>query len=89
MKKLILLSLITVGATIPLQAKNVCAPAAGKKWVPMASARKAAVAAGYTNIRMGIEAGCYEAEAKKNGVDYEIYIDPVTGKIVKVRKDID
>lgn len=90
MKKIMLLTLAAMVAS-PAVAKtdNFCDVKHGSKWISLKQARQIASAAGYTKIRMGMEAGCFEAEAEKGGQDYEVYIHPVTGKIVKVRKDID
>jgi hypothetical protein len=87
--RLIIIAALLCATSAPVHAKNICTVKPGEKWIPIATAKAKATAAGYTNIRMGIEAGCYEAEAKKGGVDYEIYIHPVSGKIVLTRKDID
>jgi hypothetical protein len=91
MKSFVFLATIATLAAIPAQAqsKNLCTVAPGKKWIPMAAAKKVVAAAGYTKIRMGLEAGCYEGEAQKGGVQYEVFVHPQTGKIVKVRKDAD
>jgi hypothetical protein len=89
MKKFIAAALLASATFTPLYAKNVCTVKPGEKWLSIPAAKAKAAAAGYTNIRMGVEAGCYEAEAKKGGQDYEIYIHPVSGKIVMVRKDVD
>ena len=90
MKKVMLLTLAAMVAS-PAVAKTdkFCDVKAGSKWISLQKARQIASAAGYKKIRMGMEAGCFEAEAEKGGQDYEIYIHPVSGKIVKVRKDID
>ena len=90
MKKVMLLTLAAMVAS-PAVAKTdkFCDVKAGSKWISLQKARQIASAAGYSKIRMGMEAGFFEAEAEKGGQDYEVYIHPVSGKIVKIRKDID
>jgi uncharacterized membrane protein YkoI len=36
-----------------------------------------------------MEYGCYEAEGNKDGIQIEIYVDPITGKVLMIRKDQD
>ena len=66
-----------------------CSRSPKSQWRTMSDARAAAEALGYKNIRkMEIEDGCYEVYAldKKNR-RVEIYIDPVSLKIVHVEVD--
>ncbi|MBV7256637.1 PepSY domain-containing protein [Pacificimonas sp. WHA3] len=73
----------------PLAAKQFCQPELGATWLSIRDIKKKVEAAGYKDFRIGLEYGCYEAEGSKNGIDLEVYVHPVTGKIVKVRKDLD
>ncbi len=42
---------------------------------------------GYTIRKVKTEDGYLEAYALLNGVRFEIYVDPTTGKVVKIKQD--
>ncbi len=64
-----------------------CGQTSQSQWRTMDDARAAAEALGYKNIRkMEMEDGCYEAYAfDKDNRRVEIYMDPVSLKIVRVK----
>ena len=76
-------------ATAPAHAANLCRPKPGVKWLSLAQARLLLNKAGYRGFRIGVERGCFEGEGSRNGVKLEIYLHPVTGKIVMVQDDAD
>jgi hypothetical protein len=88
--KILVLAALSIGLlTTPAHAANLCSPKPGQKWLTMAQIKKKVEAAGYKNFRIGMEYGCYEAEGKKDGTQIEVYVDPITGKVLMVRKDQD
>jgi hypothetical protein len=91
MKKILYILLASMTATTPLPASaaNLCGPRAGVKWLTLQQARQRLAKAGYAGFRVGVEHGCYEGEGSKGGRKLEVYLDPVTGKVVRVRRDRD
>ncbi|MEE4235968.1 MAG: PepSY domain-containing protein [Anderseniella sp.] len=57
------------------------------KWMSMDQARAKVTAMGYDVRKLEVDDGCYEAYATKDGKRLEIYLNPVTAEIVKMKED--
>ncbi len=75
------------GTTLPANASDDnCTSAPSAEWRTKDEATAAADALGYKVSRMKVEDSCYEAYAHdKDGRRVEIYIDPMTLKVVRVK----
>lgn len=87
------LSLVVATATIlfstsPCWAEHddVNCDSAGGKWMTKQAAKEKITALGYETRKVKTEDGCYEVYALKDGDRFEIFLHPVTGKIVKTKK---
>lgn len=62
-----------------------CSKAPRSEWRTQDDAKAAAKAQGYKVSRVKVDDGCYELYARdRSGKRLELYVDPVTLKIVKV-----
>ncbi len=87
MKKTVILALSSVVLAFATPAlasggKVSCNSDSGQ-WMSKDQARAKVDAMGYSARKVKVERGCYEVYASKNGTRYEIFMHPVTGKIVK------
>lgn len=58
------------------------------QWMAVDAASAKAAALGYDVRSVEIEHGCYEIEGfDKNGAKVELYLNPVSGEVVKSKKD--
>jgi hypothetical protein len=57
------------------------------KWMSMDQARAKITAMGYDVRKLEVDDGCYEAYATKDGKRLEIYLNPVTAEVVKMKED--
>ncbi len=57
------------------------------KWMSMDQARAKVTAMGYDVRKLEVDDGCYEAYATKDGKRLEIYLNPVTAEVVKMKED--
>jgi hypothetical protein len=57
------------------------------KWMSMDEARAKVVSMGYDVRKIKVEDGCYEAYATRDGKKLEIYMNPVTAEVVKMKED--
>ena len=65
-----------------------CTDAAEKSWMKMTDARKTLVKAGYDVRRMKVAMNCFEAYViDKKGNMLELFLDPVSGKVVETKKN--
>lgn len=82
---LIAAALLVAAGTLPVAASDLCKPTT----TPMAEDAILKILAdkGYTGIRgLKREDGCLEAKGHdKDGRRVEIYVDPATGEIVKIK----
>jgi hypothetical protein len=80
------------GAGVPASAEEavVCAAQPKEKWVsPEVVTRKLAALIDKDFV-LGIDKGCYEAEVVVNdSTEIDVYVDPVTAEVVKIRTDGD
>ncbi len=72
-------------AAISAQAAMVCTDAPVEKWMSRDQVAKMFTEQGYDVRKVKREDDCLEVYAIKDGRKMEIYIDPVTGKIVKTK----
>ncbi len=89
MKKFFILSAaaLTLAISAPANASGdaYCGQASGN-WMSIDAVKAKAAGMGYDVRRVKREDGCYEVYAiGKNGGRVEIYMNPVTGKVVKVK----
>ncbi len=90
MKKLLVLtatSMSLVFATTAFASGNdaYCGNATGS-WMSIDAVKEIAAGQGYDVRRVKSEDGCYEVYATdKNGSRVELYMNPITGKIVKTK----
>ena len=65
-----------------------CAKAPRDQWLSKEAITARVSELGYKVRRVKVEDGCYEVYAfDKNGARAEIYIDPVSGRIMRARED--
>lgn len=78
------LFLMLLAATAPALGADICKGGPKAQWMKPAAIKEKLTAMGYANFTLHVEDGCYEAkfvdESKKR---VEIYLDPVTGEVVK------
>ncbi|PCJ36084.1 MAG: hypothetical protein COA93_01940 [Alphaproteobacteria bacterium] len=85
-------ALIMVSAlSIPAVASgNKCAviqkPGQKSKWMSKDVITQSLTSQGYKVKKIEKEDGCYEAYVKKDGKKYEIYLNPITGAVVKTEE---
>ncbi|MCF6216629.1 MAG: PepSY domain-containing protein [Emcibacter sp.] len=83
-----LAALIMVSAlSIPAVASgNKCAAGPKDKWMSKDVITQSLTSQGYKVKKIEKEDGCYEAYVKKDGKKYEIYLNPITGAVVKTEE---
>lgn len=64
-----------------------CTDAAESSWLKMDAAKAQLTKAGYSVRRMKVAMGCFEAYVVKDGKRLELFLDPVSGKIVETREN--
>jgi hypothetical protein len=68
----------------------VCAAQPKEKWVDAETVRRKLALLIDKEFVLGIDKGCYEAEVVVNDTtEIDVYIDPVTAEVVKIRTDGD
>ncbi len=72
-------------ATVPASAAMMCTDAPVEKWMSRDQVAKMFTEEGYDVRKVKREDNCLEVYAIKDGKKMEIYIDPVSGKIVKTK----
>jgi hypothetical protein len=69
-------------------AAQPCTSEPRSKWLERESVRVQVEALGYKVIEIEVENGCYAVEVRdKNGKELDLFIDPVSGKIVRQEED--
>lgn len=101
MRKSALLAGIPVLAAILAFLANIAAPAAAgeevvcaaqpkEKWVSAETVTRKLALLIDKDFVLGIDKGCYEAEVVVNETtEIDVYVDPVTAEVVKIRTDGD
>jgi hypothetical protein len=85
---MIALGALLATAAASASATDLCQAGPKGAWIKPDAVRRHVVAMGYKDFTLGIEDGCYEAKAiDQDHKRSEIYIDPMTGEVVKIKKD--
>ncbi|VAX08364.1 hypothetical protein MNBD_ALPHA03-1891 [hydrothermal vent metagenome] len=61
-------------------------PGQKSKWMSKDAITQSLTSQGYKVKKIEKEDGCYEAYVKKDGKKYEIYLNPITGAVVKTEE---
>jgi hypothetical protein len=65
-----------------------CTTEPRSKWQQRQSVRAQIQALGYKVVEIEVENGCYAIEVRdRNGKELDLYVDPVSGKIVRQEED--
>lgn len=80
------LGLAIAGFTLPAAAVKDCTTEPMDKWMPPEKIEAMLKEQGYEVRKVKVEGTCLEAYATKDGRKAEIYMDPVTGKIVRIKE---
>ena len=78
-------ALFLTGAAMPALATE-CTTEPMDKWMKPEQVEKLLTEQGYKVRKVKVEDSCLEAYAMKNGRKMEVYVDPITGKIVKIKE---
>ena len=69
-------------------AADVCPASDKSQWMSVEAVHERLADLGYADYHLGIEDGCYEAKlVAANGDKLEVYIDPVSGEVVRTVTD--
>lgn len=83
---------LLAGAALPAVADEevVCADQPKEKWISAEIVTQKLARLIDKEFVLGIDKGCYEAEVVVNdATEIDIYVDPVTAEVVKIRTDGD
>ncbi len=84
------LGLVSIAAPVAAAEEVVCAEQSKDKWVSAEAVSRKLAQLVDKEFVLGIDKGCYEAEIVVNDeTEIDVYIDPVTTEIVKIRTDGD
>ncbi len=80
-------SLVALTAVGQSQAANMegCGDAPQSEWMSEADITAIGVELGYEISNVKIEDGCYELYARKDGEKMEVFLNPITGEVVKIK----
>ena len=79
------IALVLLGAAAPALATE-CTSEPMEKWMKPEQVEKLLTEQGYEVRKVKVEDSCLEAYATKDGKRMEVYLDPVSGKIVKIKE---
>lgn len=83
-----LFALAACAATAPAFAADLCKGGPRESWMTREELTARLAEMGHAKPFLGIEDGCYEAKiVTAEGKRVEIYIDPVSGEVVKTKED--
>jgi len=83
---------LVVAAAVPAAADEevVCAAQPKEKWLSAETVTRKLAQLIDKEFVLGVDKGCYEAEVVVNdSTEIDVYIDPVTAEVVKIRTDGD
>jgi hypothetical protein len=83
---------LVAAATVPAAADEevVCAAQPKEKWLSAETVTRKLAQLIDKEFVLGVDKGCYEAEVVVNdSTEIDVYVDPVTAEIVKIRTDGD
>lgn len=85
--KFITIVFIAGSLPAPTQASGYeCESGPKSEWMPKESILKSLAAQGYKVRKVEVEDGCYEVYALKDGKKYEVFVNPATGVIKKIKE---
>lgn len=79
--------MVSVGTGAVASAADLCKGGPKDKWLSKEQIGPKLAALGLTNFVLAIDDGCLEAKVVKDGKRLEIYMEPLTGDVVKVKED--
>ncbi|MEH6617887.1 MAG: PepSY domain-containing protein [Porticoccus sp.] len=86
--KIVLTGLVAIGMSSSVLASSYeCDSGPESEWKTKDEAKSVLVAEGYEVRKVKVEGGCYEFYTKKNGKKYEVFINPDTLEIAKIKED--
>jgi hypothetical protein len=75
-------------ATAAAAGDQPCTSEPRLKWIERKNVRAQVQSLGYKVVEIEVENGCYTVEVRdKNGKELDLYLDPVTGKIVRQEEE--
>lgn len=80
------IALFLLGAAVPAFAAVECTTEPQDKWMKPEEVQKMLTEQGYEVRSVKVEDTCLEAKGTKDGKKVEVYVDPVSGKIVKIKE---
>lgn len=91
MKKLMITtaSILTLTLAMPAFASSdmECGNADPATWMTEDAAKAKGAELGYDVANIKVEDGCYELYARKDGKKFEVFLNPVSGDVVRVKSD--
>jgi hypothetical protein len=86
--KTVLTGLVAIGMSSPVFASSYeCDSGPKSEWKTKDEAKAILVAEGYEVRKVKVEGGCYEFYTRKNDRKYEVFINPSTLEIAKIKED--
>jgi len=86
--KTVLAGLIAIDMSSNVFASSYeCDSGPESEWKTKDEAKAVLVAKGYEVRKVKVEDGCYELYTKKNGKKFEVFINPATLEIAKIKED--
>jgi hypothetical protein len=80
------IALFLLGMAVPAMAAVECTSEPQDKWMKPEEVQKLLTDQGYEVRSVKVEDTCMEAKGTKDGRKVEVYVDPVSGKIVKIKE---
>ena len=86
--KTVLTGLIVIGMSSSVFASSYeCNSGPESEWKTKNEAKAVLIAEGYEVRKVKVEDGCYELYTKKDGKKFEVFINPSTLEITKIKED--
>lgn len=86
--KAALTGLVAIGMSSSVVASSYeCDSGPESEWKTKDEAKAVLVAKEYEVRKVKVEDGCYELYTKKNGKKFEVFINPATLEITKIKED--
>jgi len=86
--KTVLTGLVAIGMSSSVLASSYeCDSGPESEWKTKDEAKAILVAKGYEVRKVKVEDGCYELYTKKDGKKFEVFINPATLEIAKIKED--
>jgi hypothetical protein len=68
-------------------AADICKGGPKDQWLSQEQIGEKLATMGHSKFVLAVEDGCLEAKVLKDGKRLEIYMEPLTGEVVKVKED--